>query len=579
MYLDVFTLSALVDEFMDTFVGGRVQDALDVDNTGLGLEIYANRQRHYLYMSADQTMPRLYITTEKLRRGLVRPTQLGLLFRRYVEGGRVTHISQPPWERVLHIHIEGPEGEVEIIIEPMERRSNILLVQNGVILDCLRRVGPEDNRYRLSLPAHEYHPPPPQTGKRDPLAVTVEELAGYFERTEDAKRKSFQVLTSHLLGMSPLLAREIIHRAEGDIRQRANDADPDEIHRALREVVEPLGRRDWQPGIVQGTADEDGEREVEAFSVYPVTYLPGWERVETVSTAIVAYYGAPVGDEAYEAGKKPVRRILNRAIDRLSAKLASLQRSMTDESQREVLKQSGELILAYQYTLEPGQTELEAHYDMDGPPLKIKLDPALSPLDNAQRYFSKYNKAKRALDDVPRLIQETENELAYLNQLSTDLDMASNWPEIDDVQQALQAGGHWQGKKPKRIAGGGNSAPIRLVTPDGYVMWVGRNSRQNEIVTFNKGGGEDLWLHARDVPGAHVVIKFDGRAIPEDVIEQAASIAAYYSSRRADGKVPVDVTRCKYVRKIKGGAQGMVTYRNEETRIANPQSEKAFESA
>lgn len=137
--------------------------------------------------------------------------------------------------------------------------------------------------------------------------------------------------------------------------------------------------------------------------------------------------------------------------------------------------------------------------------------------------------------------------------------------------------GYVKGKRAKRIGGAGQSAPLRLVTPDGFVIWVGKNSRQNEMVTFKRGSPDDFWLHARDVPGAHVVIKSDGRKIPPMVIDQAAAIAAYYSARRADGKVPVDMTRCKYVKKIKGAAQGMVTYRNEQTMTVTPMSEKAFD--
>ncbi len=571
--MDVFTISALVDEFMDTLVIGRVQDAIDVDNTGLGLEVYANQKRHYLYMSADPSIPRFYLSDEKMRRGITRPTQLGLLMRRYVEGGRVVHISQPAWDRIIHIHIEGPEGEVEIIIEPMERRSNILLVKDGIIMDCMRRVGPEDNRYRLSLPAHEYMPPPPQTGKRDPFTIALADVIGFFEQTTDPKKKAFQVLTGHLLGFSPLLAREVIFRAEGDIHQKAADADPDAIYEALQAIMQPLKQREWQPGIVE---DEDGL--TEAYSVFPLTHLAGWQRVENTSMAIIAYYGAPVGEDAYNAAKIPVRKVLVEAKAKMNAKLASLQRSMTDDAEREVLKQSGELILAYQYTLEAGQTELRAQYEVDAPDLVIKIDPQLTPLENAQRYFTKYDKAKRALSDVPTLIKETKTELDYLNQLESDLELASSWPDIDEVQQGLQSGGYWQGKRVKRIGGGGQSAPIRIVTPDAYVIWVGRNSRQNEIVTFKKASPEDLWLHARDVPGAHVVIKFDGRTIPDKIVDQAASIAAYYSAKRSDNKVPVDVTRIKYVKKIKGAKQGMVTYRNEKTQMAVPKDEKSFDA-
>jgi predicted ribosome quality control (RQC) complex YloA/Tae2 family protein len=566
MYLDVFTLSALVDEFMDTLVGGRIQDVLDVDQTGIGMEVYADRHRRYLYLSANAQMPRIHLLDEKLRRGLVKPTQLGLLFRRFVETGLITHVSQPPWERIIQIDVQGPEGDVTIVIEPMERRSNLLLLQKGVILDCMRRVGPDENRYRLSLPAHEYKLPPPQTGKHDPLKLTLDEMVGLFEQNGDPKRKTQQVLASGLLGVSPLLAREAIFRAGGDINQKTPDADPERLFEALQALVKPLGKRDWQPGIVE---TENG---VEAYSVYPLQSMPGWHPIESVSAAITAYYGAPVGEDAYRSAKIPVKEGIKEALTKLHARLASLERSLTDQSERETLRHSGELILAYQFTLVKGQPELKAFYDPDQPELVIKLDPTLTPLENAQAYFQRYDKAKRALDDVPGLVRQTKNELAFLEQLESDLEFAMSWPEIDEVQSALQNAGHWRGKTIKR-GGGGQGAPLKLVTKDNFVIWVGRNSRQNEQVTFGKGGGQDLWLHARGIPGAHVVVKFDGRSIPESVIDQAASLAAYYSANRADGKVPVDVTRCVYVKKIKGGGQGMVTYRNEETRTAIPQSE------
>jgi predicted ribosome quality control (RQC) complex YloA/Tae2 family protein len=570
MYLDAFTIAALVDEFMDVLVGGRVQDSIDVDDTGLGLEIYAAHQRRYLYMSGDTHVPRVHLVPDKLRRGTPKPTQLGLLFRRYVEGGAVSHVSQPAWERILQIDVDGPEGEVSIVLEPMERRSNILLVQAGVILDCLRRVGPDENRYRVSLPNHPYVMPPPQTGKLDPTTLNIEDLLGIFSHVDDPKRKTHQVLTSRLLGVSPLLAKEIVYRAAGNVEQKAGDADPESLLRALQTLVTPLARREWQPGVVEN------ERGIQAYSVYPIEYLDGWHPTESLSDAMAQFYGAPVGPEAYNAGKEPIHAAIAEARARLKGKLASLEKSMTDDAERETLRQSGELILAYQYGLAPGQTELRAQYDLDAPELVIALDPTMTPLENAQRYFERYNKAKRALDDVPGLIADTRAELDYLAQLDTDLDLANNWPEIDEVQQILQAKGYWKGKPVQRIGGSSKSAPLRVVTKDGFVLWVGRNSRQNEIVTFDKGSPQDVWLHARDVPGAHVIIKMDGRALPDRVIEQAAALAAYYSARRGEARAVVDLTFRKYVKKIKGGATGMVTYRNEETRTVVPRSEADF---
>ncbi len=228
-------------------------------------------------------------------------------------------------------------------------------------------------------------------------------------------------------------------------------------------MVEPLKRREWQPGI----AESDGL--VDAYSVYPLESIDGWHPVELVSEAMTRYYSAPTGEDAYNAAKEPIRAAIKDASGKLEGKLASLQRSMTDESERELLRKGGELILAYQYAIQPKQTELRAQYDLDAPELVIALDPALTPLENAQKYFDKYNRAKRALDDVPGLIKQTGNELGWLAQLATDLELANNWPEIDEVQQALQAQGYWKGKPRARMGGGGKSAPLRIVSKDGFV--------------------------------------------------------------------------------------------------------------
>jgi predicted ribosome quality control (RQC) complex YloA/Tae2 family protein len=570
MYLDAFTLSALTDELLDTIAGGRIQDVLDVNETAIGLEIYATRKRHYLYLSADPNTPRIHLVEERLRRGLPKPTPLGLLLRRYAEGGSISHVSQPAWERSLQIDIEGSSGVLTLVIEPMERRANLLLLQDGIILECIRRVRADDKRTRVALPGHPYDPPTPQSDKLDPTQLTQDELASLLAGDTDPKRKAHQVLTSKLLGFSPLLAKEVVYRAAGTTDQRAMDADASKLYAALQAVVMPLAKRDWQPGIVETEAG------VTAYSVYPLQSLSGWRAVESVSAALAVFYGAPVGEHAYDRAKAPIREQLKEATAKLNGRLVSLRRSMTDDSERQQLKQSGELILAYQYALEPEQTELRAQYDVDKPELVIKLDPELSALENAHRYFEKYNKAKRALDDVPRLIDENEAELAFVQQLGVDLDLASSYPDIDEVQQALQAKGLWRGTV-KRVPGGQKSAPLRVVTPDGWVIWIGRNSRQNEQVTFDKGSPGDTWLHVRDVPGAHVIIKSDGRPIPEAIIERAAGYAAHYSSLRHEAKAPVDVTLRVHVRKIKGAAAGMVTYRNEQTLMVTPRGVTADE--
>ena len=565
MNLDTFTISALADELSETIFGGRVQDVIDVDALSIGLEIYADRRRRYLYLSAHALHPRLHLFDAKLRRGLQRPTQLGLLLRRFVEGGRILRVTQPAWERLLEIEIGGQDGTFRLVAELMPRRANVLLLRDGMIMDCLNRVGPKENRYRLSLPNHEYRPPPPIRGQLDPSMVTEADIQNLLASAEKESTQTRRLLPGRILGLSPLLAREIVFRAAGDLNARAADTDTGQLFAAFHDVVTPLVDRRWQPGI--GSVDGLPE----AFSVFPLTHLD-WTESDTISGAIQDCFGAMTGVDAYKEAKKPVQAAIDETRAKLRAKIESLRRGLPDEGELQRLKQAGELILAYQYDLSVGQRELRAQYDPEGPELLVSLDPERSPLENAQAYFRRYEKAKLAAAALPALIAGAQLELDFVEQLESDLAAAANWPEIDDVIQILDERGHWQGAR-RKLIGGGRQGPLRVVSRDGYVIWVGRNSRQNEKVSFKLANAQDIWLHARDVPGAHVVIRNDGRRISQALIAEAAAIAAWYSKRRNDSNVQVDYTRVKYVRAIKGGGPGMATYRNEKSISVQPRDE------
>ncbi len=566
MNLDTFTISALADELNETIVGGRVQDIIDVDALAIGLEIYANRKRRYLYLSAHALHPRLHLVDAKLRRGLPHPTQLGLLLRRYVEGGRILRLTQPPWERLLEIDIGSQEGSFRLVAELMPRRANVLLLREGMILDCLNRVGPKENRYRLSLPNHEYLPPPPIRGQLDPSTLTEADIKSLLASAEKDSSQTRRLLPGRILGMSPLLAREIVFRATGDPNARAADTDASQLVAAFHDLVQPLMRRCWQPGIgsVEGLP--------QAFSVYPLTHMD-WTEADTISGAIQECFGAIAGVDAYKEAKKPVQAAIDETRAKLRAKIESLRRGLPDEGALQGLKQAGELVLAYQYDLTAGQSELRAQYDPEGPELLVSLDPDRSPLENAQNYFRRYEKAKSAAAALPALIDKAQLELDFIDQLESDLNGAASWPEIDDVIQILAERGYWQGARRQRIGGGGRQGPLRVVSRDAYVIWVGRNSRQNEKVSFKLANAQDIWLHARDVPGAHVVIRNDGRRISQALIAEAAAVAAWYSKRRNDANVQVDYTRVKYVKAVKGAGPGMAAYRNENSIIVQPRDE------
>ncbi len=563
MYVDAVTTAAVADELSHMIVGGRVQTVLEVDEQSIGLEVYAQHRRHYLLMTIDPQAARCHLVPDRLRRGVQTPSPLGLLMRKYVDGARLVAVRQPPWERILHLDFSGERGETRLIVETMDRRSNVILTVQGDILDSLKRVGPDQNRYRTILPGRPYVPPPPQQKTR-PEQVTLRLIDEVLK--QDPDRPAWRALVENVAGISPLFAREVVYFASGDPEAQAFDVSAGMIHAAFSQRVAAVLAGNWEPCIVPAPGGEG----YLAFAAYPLTHLEGWQPVSSISEAMFRYFGAPVGVDAYQAAKQPVRAQINEALNRLRRRLASLERQESGEEELERLRKQGELILAYGPAAAPGQAILRAQYEPDGPFYEIELDPALTYVENARRYFERYEKAKRAAEDIPRLRQETLHEIGYLEQLSTDLTLAESWPEIEAVRDALQESGYWRGAARTGPRGGGPGIR-RFVSPDGFVILVGRNARQNHTLITERSSGDDLWLHARGIPGSHVIVKNDGRPIPDRVIEQAAKLAAYYSAGRDDTNVEVDVTERRYVRPVKAGRPGMVTYRNERSLRVRPE--------
>lgn len=557
MAIDTFGTMALADEFTERLVGGKVQDTVELDRETFGLEIYAHRQRQYLLVSAHKQDARALIADDKLRRGVQTPSTLGLLLRTRVEGMRLQRVYQPPWERILIFEFSDAENELALVVEIIPRRANVILLEGNTILDCARRVGPQDNRYRIILPKHEYIAPPPIDHKIDPADVTPESIERFLR--QKPQEKAWSALVSGILGFSPLIAKEVVYRAYENISLKAQDANPYNLHAAFESFVPRLLRHDWQPGVILN--EMELPKDAVPFAVTHSPYTP----MASMSAALNKVHGELEGDAAYNAAREPIRQQIEKARDRIQRKLGSLERELADESEIEFLRMSGELLLAYQYTINAGQALLEAQYDPEGEPLQIKINTELTPLENAQHYFERYEKKKRALEQIPKRIIATRNELAYIDQLESDLDMSSNWNDIGEVQDALQKNGYWQGKRystPK----GGKSGPFKVNTDAGFVIFVGRNSRQNDELV-NRSEPYDLWLHARGIAGAHVLIKTNAKAVPDAVLDEAAAYAAYYSKNRAESKVEVMVAEARHVRKLKGGQPGQVTVHQERSSI------------
>ncbi|MBX5444995.1 NFACT family protein [Sphaerobacter sp.] len=586
---DVLTIAALADELASRLVGGRIQRILQIDDATIGLEVYAEHQRSILVASADSQNPRLYLSTQRLSADPDRVTPLLLLLRKYARGGRVAAVQQPPLERIMRLSIAKPfyldnrrqrddvptEDEEEapselvythLIVELMGRRSNIILTDDeGRILDAIKRVTPEMSRVRPILPGRPYVPPPPREDAVDPRHLTPSALHDLL-RPAPQDEELAPLLVRHLAGFSPQMAREAVYRATGaadaPVRAVASRDGAAALAEAVASVLAPLETGNWTPGVYVA------EGRAVAFSAIPLDHLAGAEveRFPTMSPAIerwLALAGAPQPVAQAQRRDKLVAQIRS-ARERAAARLRSLEEERARGEEGERWRTMGELIYAYLASIQPGQTELVVD------DLTIPLDPARSPSENAQAYFERYRKARSATENLPELIEATRTELAYLEQLETLAGFAEGMEQVEQVRQEWES---YRDQRPDASTGKRRQSepkrPKPLRTARGDLIYIGHNGRQNDLITFDIAGPDDTWLHARGLPGAHVIVRWAG---PEDeeVLLQAAALAAYFSAGRNATSVEVDATARRYVRKIKGAGPGMVTYRNERTLNVRP---------
>jgi predicted ribosome quality control (RQC) complex YloA/Tae2 family protein len=561
MFFDALTMACVADQLRGTILGGRIQQALLPGPRAVGLEIYAGRQRHYLYASAHAEQCRVHLSSKKLRRGVDKETGLLLLLRKQARGAVIARIEQPPYERILRLGLDHPEwGSVDLFVEVMGRHSNIILVgAAGRILDAAKRVGPNLSPARPVLPGQPYQPPPPQA-KLPPSALTEYRLRQMLA-TAEPDSQVWQVLVRGLRGISPLLGREISHRTLGHPR-----ATVDRVERltplleAVAELLSPLQTQSWHPSV----AVHEGQAVV--YAPYLLTHRGEPEPVPTISEAIERYAASVASVDPYASAKRSVQETIASARARMERRRDAVEQSLAQASEATRLQESGQWILAYAHTVVPGQTSLQADTG-DGETLTITLDPGKTAAENAQAYFRRYRKGQRAAKGLPAQLQETRLALRNLEQLETDLSLASSRPEIEEVRLALAAAGFTRskGRRSRRIGPMPKATPLSLTSPDGFSILVGRNSRQNDEVTFRQGTGDDWWFHARGVPGAHVIVRAESRQLPPDTIQMAAELAAYYSQLRSESSVDVDYTLRRHVRRIPRAAPGLVTYRWEQT--------------
>jgi predicted ribosome quality control (RQC) complex YloA/Tae2 family protein len=580
MHFDALSLACMADELRNTICPGRVQQVLLPDANSVGMEIFAAGQRRYLFASLHPDASRIALVQEKLRRGVEKETPLLLLLRKYVRDGILTAVEQPdPFERALWMRCEHRQhGATTLVIEPMGRLSNLLLLKaNGMILECLHHVPAGEHAQRVLLPGRIYAPP--TQAKLPPLDDGQPDTYERLGRVVEEKGLLWKALTTHVAGVSPTLAREVAWRAAGRSDAPASSVTILAMVQALQELWSPLKSANWQPGVwIDGG-------EVVGFSAYPAHLRGEFSATATMSEAVERYYTNQRGRagtqratasnpsttiDGYAAQRQAVESLLRKANARVLRQQEALAGDEPAPGTADRLRSQAEWLLALHTRIEPHQQTLVVDLGADGT-LEIALDPALTPISQAQRMFKQATRLARAAQFIPTRRAQLQLDLEFLAQVQHDLQQAQNQPEIAAVRAELEQSGLAPTQQQKHAAKerktpkpAGASAPRSFMAPDGATILVGSNARQNERVTFSLAHGNDLWLHARAVPGSHVVIRCDGRAIDDATVRLAAQLAAYYSSVQGEAAVDVIVARVRDVNRLPGGRPGQVTVRQEQ---------------
>ncbi len=563
MPMDGLTLHFVARELNDKLAQGRIDKVAQPEKDMLVLLIRSHGENHRLLLCASPNNARAHITSQNLPNPM-EPPMFCMLMRKHLLGGRVLSVRQIGGDRVLHIEIENTDelGVLTtrtLILEIMGRHSNLIAVDmQGKIIDSIRHVGHDMSRVREVLPGLTYEAPPAQD-KLDFGAFSMEQAKERLSQTSGRLDKALALV---FRGLSSTASQEIAFRLTGSDKALLDESDIPALCTRLYEFMQLIPN--LTPPVLQ--KDEDGGN----TDIFPFPYLSRNTALQVkcsgISQALDAYFSTRDLADRIAQKSASLNRLLKNHIERCEKKLALQLQELENSARMEEYRIMGDLINANLYQLRKGQeiVKVQNFYDPDGGFLEIYLDKQLTPVQNAQRYFKRYQKARAAKETAAAQKEKTLAELAFLEGALDDLQKCIEESELLEIRQEMQRAGYVRAshsRKPQRKLP--ESQPFRYESHDGIEMLVGKNSLQNDRIT-SAARGDETWLHAKDMPGSHVIIKKEGE-IPQDTLLAAAQLAAYYSRGRQSGSVPIDYTLRKYVKKPGGSPAGFAIYTNQRT--------------
>ena len=574
MALDAVAVSALVDE-LQCLVGGRVDKVHQPERDEIAVYVRTYDSSYRLVLSASSANPRAHLTEHTKKNPATAPL-FCMLLRKHIGSGKITAVEQVGFERIIKISVESYNelGDLTVkylITEIMGRYSNVILVsEDGTVIDSVKHVDGTVSSVREILPGGVYAPPPPQN--KVPLTGFGADDTIPF----DCPVKADKAILSSVAGISPLTAREIVYSVFGTTDVNAADVNTNkaaELKLAVMKLGERVRNKDFSPCII--TDNATGKlMEFSAVDIRQYERLASVQSAGSMNEVVDDFYYRRDMHDRMRQKSAGIVKLLNNNIERVSKKLSILERTVKDAENREEYKIKGDLLTANIYRMQEGMKEIEADnfYEPGSAPMKIALDPSLSPSMNAQRYYKKYNKAKTALVEAAKQIEAARADLDYLESTLYVAENAETIEDIDAVKDEMASLGYISRRsKQTRRKAKEKSKPMHFVSSDGFDIYVGRNNTQNDYLTLKFANTSDLWFHTKDIHGSHAVIKLGlDKDVPKNTILEAARLAAYYSQARESAQVPVDYTVIKNVKKPNGAKPGMVIYEGYNTVYVKP---------
>ncbi len=566
MAFDAFFLSAVLDEVRTKCIGARIDKIHQPSRDTLILHMHNREFRTKLLFAANPTAPRLHLTTASPENP-AEPPMFCMLLRKHLMGAKLAEVSQPPMERAATFTFDctdemGFPVRKKLVAELMGRTCNLyLLSPEGRIIDCLRRIGLDESAKRAALPGLKYQEPEDITKENPSVA---ENYVNFFDKP------GADVIADRLMdtfgGLSPLVCREAALFAAGSTDARMDPRDEE----AVAEKLQLFFREHLTHPKPYFYAQADGTPKQFAFC--PIRQYGGCQEAESFGSLLDMYYTVRDRKDAMRQKSQAVRKTVQNLCTRLKRKLAIQEKELEATYDRERLRQLGDIVTANIHKIVKGQTtvECEDFYDEDMAVISIPISPILSPQQNAAKFYKDYTRMKNAEKELTKQMELGETELTYLQSVLEELNRAQTEAELEEIKRELQEVGYLRPEAGRKKVKQAKLAPMRFESTDGYPIYVGRNNRQNDELTFKLARKDDIWCHASKVHGSHVIISCGGTIPPDDTVTQAAQLAAYYSETSGGQNIPVDVVPVKLVKKTPDRKPGMVIYHSHRTVIVNP---------